>query len=334
VDPVYSQYVGATPIGITDEFLGEDRNAADFTTSQFDPQITFRYRPSENLSLYAKYAEAFKSGSFEIELKSTPAPEEFVFDNEYSESYEVGLKGTFLDGRARASVAIFDTTINDLQVGTTLPLAVVNATGQASATVNAAAQSVKGIEFDTVYAVNERLTLGLTGALYDGDMESFENAGCTTYESENADTGPCISEDESIALVGDDSLENTIDRTGQPTPRTPQWVYILRADYAAPIGSRYELSVNGRFKSSDGYLTNIETFDRVVTMPQHNDLNLLVGFGDVDGVWRVALYGRNLLEPIKEYNPEFDLRPDAFVNTALPQSSFRTYGVQFRYNYN
>lgn len=333
LDPVYSQYVGATPIGITDEFLGEDRNAADFKTSQFDPQITLRYRPNDNLSLYAKYAEAFKSGSFEVELKSTPPPEEFVFDNEYSKSYEVGLKGTFLDGRARANVAIFDTTINDLQVGTTLPLAVVNATGQASATVNAAAQSVRGIEFDTVYAVTDRLTLGLTGALYDGEMDSFENAGCTTYESENAADGPCISEDEAIAL-GDEDLENTIDRTGQPTPRTPQWVYILRADYATPIGSRYELSFNGRFKASDGYLTNIETFDKVVTMPQHNDLNLLIGLGDVDGVWRVALYGRNLLEPIKEYNPEFDLRPDAFVNTALPQSSFRTYGVQFRYNYN
>ena len=338
VDPIYSQYVGATPIGITPEFLGlgdddNNRNYAPFSTSQFDPQVTLRYRPTDDISLYAKYAEAFKSGAFEVELKSTPPPENFVFGNEYATTYELGMKANFLDGRGRANVTLFDTEIEDLQVGTTLPLAVVNATGQASATVNAAAQTVTGIEFDASMAVTDRLTLGLSGGLFDGEMASFENAGCTDYESDNADTGPCISEAEAEAL-GDPDLENTIDRTGEPAPRTPDWVFILNADYWMPIRDKYKLSFNGRFKTSDGYLTNIETFESVVTMPKHTDLNLKLGFGDIDGVWEVALYGRNLTEPRKEYNPEFDVDPDAFVNTALPQSAFKTYGVQFRYNYN
>ena len=39
--------------------------AETFTADKFSPQVTLRYRPNENMSVYARYAEAFKIGGFD-----------------------------------------------------------------------------------------------------------------------------------------------------------------------------------------------------------------------------------------------------------------------------
>lgn len=322
--PIYSQYLGATPIGLTPEVNSDDdgaaANDATFRSYRLDPQVVLRYRPLENLSLYAKYAEAFKSGGFEIELKSTPPPEDFVFGNEYTTTHEVGARSTFWNGRGQGGITAFYTEVDDLQVGTDTPLALIEETGVDSVTVNAARQRVKGIEFDANVLVTDQLTVGLSGALYDGVMTNFKNAGCTEAEVQ---TNQC-----------DDMEEFTKDRSGEEAPRLPDWVFVLNTNYSRPFMDRYKISINGLLKYSDGWLPDIETFSRVVQMPEHTDLNLTLGFGDQDDTWQFALYGRNILEPRKKYYPEFDVDPGAFVNTALGSSAFRTYGLQFTYFYN
>lgn len=326
----FNQFVGATPIGITPEFSSADdggaKNDAVFEQDRIDPQITLRYRPTDDISLYAKYAEAFKSGGFEIELKSTPIPENFVFGSEYTTTYETGARGTFWDGRAQGGVTVFRTIVEDLQIGTTLPLAVVNATGAASQTVNAAEQRVQGFEFNLTTALTDRLTASLDGGIYDGIMVSFANAGCT--EAEVA-FSLCLQANGSVDPTGANG--GTVDRTGEDMPRLPSWVFTSGVDYWMPLSGDYKITFNGRFKYSDGYLTNIETFSKVVQMPTHTDLNLSLGIANMDDDWELSIYGRNLTEPRKEYYPEFDVLPEAVVTTALGSSAFRTYGVQLKY---
>ena len=322
----FRNFVGATPVGITPEFSSADdggaRNDATFDEDRIDPQITLRYRPTDDISLYAKYAEAFKSGGFEIELKSTPIPENFVFGSEYTTTYETGARGTFLDGRVQANVTAFRTEVQDLQIGTTLPLAVVNATGAASQTVNAGELRVQGLEFDITSAVTDRLTASLDGAVYDGKMISFANAGCTEVE---------VSQNLCLLANGTPAATGSIDRSGEDMPRLPSWVFTASLDYWMPVTDDYKMTFNGRFKYSDGYLTNIETFARTVQMPTHTDVNLSLGIANMDDDWELSIYGRNLTEPRKEYYPEFDVLPEAVVTTALGSSAFRTYGVQLKY---
>ena len=40
--------------------------------SSFDPQVVLRYRPSDDVSLYAKYATSFKSGAFDMGVVHSP----------------------------------------------------------------------------------------------------------------------------------------------------------------------------------------------------------------------------------------------------------------------
>ena len=104
-----------------------------------------------------------------------------------------------------------------------------------------------------------------------------------------------------------------------------------------PIADRFELSFHGIGYYSDGYILDVESFDQTVKYNQHEDLNLMIGFGDIDGSWTVSVFGRNLLEARPSYNPEFDTNPRGFAGfgttpgTHIGPSSFTTWGVKFTY---
>jgi outer membrane receptor protein involved in Fe transport len=302
-------------------------NGGDFDETNFDPQVTIRFRPSENHSLFLRYAESFKAGGFDTGVTSIPDTiDDYRFESESSESIEGGSKGTLWDGRARYDVTLFQTTFNDLQVASD--------TGDPDdpfVNINAGEQQVSGIELGLTVAATDNLTVSLAAAFMDGEMTDFPNAGCTEDELANADTGPCISEDEANDL-GIPDKEGTIDRTGTPSPKTPDWKVVYGFNYVAPIGSNFQLSFDAKGYFSDGYITDASGFSKIVKLNSHEDLNLNLGIGPADGTWEVALFGRNLLEARPEYNAQFDVRANGLQATPLSRSHFRSYGVKFRYN--
>ena len=307
-------------------------------TSDTNPQITFRYRPTDNLSFYARYAEAFKIGGFDSGQTTIPGDfDDLQFDSEEAETYELGVKGTAWNGRFGFDATLFHLEIPNLQVTTesTDP-------EQTSATVNAG-QRVRGLEFSARWAASENLLLSFSGAFMDGEMTSFPGAGCTDGEAAEAfssASAPCqIFDDNDVLQIPPidpveafDDFFSVIDRSGTQAPRTPDWKFVLAADYRVPIANRYELSFNAKGYVSDGYILDVESFTKVVKYNQHEDLNLTVGFGDLDGRWVVAVFGRNLLEARPSYNAQFDTFPDGLESTeGIGPSSFTTYGVKFTY---
>ena len=197
-----------------------------------------------------------------------------------------------------------------------------------------------------MFAVTDQLRLAFGGAIHEGEFTDFPNSSCTQEESRNADTGPCLSEDEAIAAANEifpndadaaadlaDSLEDTIDRTGQKTPRVPDWKFIGQLDYWMPLFGSYRGSLNIKAYYSDGYITDFEGFDLTNSYDKHGDMNVLVGFGDMDEVWSVSLYARNLFEARQTYHPEFDIEANGRQTGQLPQSAFTTYGLKLRYNF-
>jgi len=327
------------PIGFTALDPNIRRNTGPFQVplndSEFDPQIVFRYRPTDELSLYAKYATAFKAGGFDSAVASLPDDEDgFAFDAEQAEIFEIGAKGGFWNGRARFDVALFQVEVDNLQLATIITD--VGGTGgtNVAAATNAGLQRTRGLEFTLDAALTDNLRGRLVGAFLDGEMVDYGNAGCTAAEFDAADTGPCITEEESIALTGGDELEGTIDRSGAPAPRTPDWKFALKLDYSRPVMNGYMVFAGMNFSASDGYISNIEEFDLVQKVGQHEDMNLNVGIGDADGRWRLSAWARNIFEVQEEYNAEFDVRSDGIVFEDMSASMYTSYGLQFEYNWN
>ena len=87
----------AVPVGVTLRDYdvrtfarGEGPWTTNFTESGFSPQVSLRYSLSDNISIYARYAESFKIGGFDTGQSTIPDLEELAFDTEDAEHMEIG----------------------------------------------------------------------------------------------------------------------------------------------------------------------------------------------------------------------------------------------------
>jgi iron complex outermembrane receptor protein len=301
----------------------------DYNDSFLDPQVTLRYRPTDNLSLYAKWAKATKGGGADVSTAGLPDNQDaFLLESEKAQNYELGAKGTFLDGAASFNITAFNITIKDLQIATTTP----GDLGGGSVSTNAGKQRTRGIEWDSRWAATERLTLGFSGAIMRGKMLSFEGAGCNDLEFELADTGPCISEDESEALIGNDDLEGTIDRSGSDAPRTPDWQFIVDADWWYPITDNLKFMFSGKANYTDGYIVNVEDFNEIEKYNTRIIANFNAGIGSMDDSWTLNFYLRNAFSEGIEYNAENDSVENRIIKTSnMSPRNWASYGVNLTY---
>lgn len=302
----------------------------------FDPQISLRYRPNKDMSLYAKWAKAFKAGGFDTGAKAPPATlAAFTFDAEHAENFEVGTKGTLMDSSVRYDVALFWTIITDMQ-GETSGVTVLP-TGEAipegSDAVNAGKARNRGVEFDLAWAATDRLTFGFSGAVMDAVYLSYFGAGCNDAELALADTSPCFTADEARAAFGSTAAANTIDRSGAQLPRTPDWKFTLNADYWHPLFETYKATFNTRLSYSDGFIVDVTNYELINMYDKHANLDMNIGFGDMEDVWSISVWGRNMTNARIKYHAEYDLIPNGHENIETAQNQYMTYGVQLQYNF-
>jgi outer membrane receptor protein involved in Fe transport len=302
-----------------------------YTDNSIDPQITLRYRPSDTLSLYAKYARAFKGGGADISTASLPSNQDaFPLLPETATNWEVGAKGTLLDGSANFNITAFQINIKDLQLATSVPQGLET---QSSITTNAGEQRTRGIEFDARWAATEHLILGVAGAFMRGKMVSYPGAGCRDDEFEVADTGPCVSKAEAAADP-DGFPAGTIDRTGFEAPRTPKYKIITDVDWWYPITDNLKYTFASKVTFVDGFIYEVEDFAEHLKYGDRTLINLNVGLSSMDENWNVNLWVRNLLSEGFTYYPEFDqVDPRGRVDKEVSQRHWASYGIQFQYKF-
>jgi len=314
---------GAVPIGLAPILLRFDPFQQAYNTSDLNSQVVLRWRPAEQISAYAKYANSFKAGGFDFgkTLFSPDIIDTFKFEDEFVDSVEIGVKGGFWDGRGDYELVAFWSEFTDMQ------LSAFDEIREVQRAANVAKQRARGLEMRGSLLASDRWQINLTAALLDGEMLEFPGATCT---EEEIDQLRCI---DRATGEPSQSVGCCIDRSGQEPPRSPDYQFVVNSTYWHPVRGQYKLSFNGQASYSDGYTINTG-FDKIVAMDKHGDLNLSVGFGPQDDTWKVSVYGHNLTEPFPEYFPEFDLAPDGFALTeSTVRSMFRTYGIQFRYNF-
>jgi outer membrane receptor protein involved in Fe transport len=295
----------------------------DFSSTEFDPQVTLRFRLNNDHSLFGRWAQAFKAGGFDTGVTTINASvDDFRFEPETAETLEFGSKGNLFNGAARYDITLFRTDFNDFQI--TVPTGDIN---DPFLNTNAGKQRVSGLEFGYTHALTDQLTMGLAGAIMDGKMKFFPAGGCTPAEARTAAESGCVLDD-----PNDPDDGGTIDRSGEESPKTPDYKFVLSLDYWMPLLDDYKVVGNFKGYVSDGYTTDLNGFSQDVKFNTHEDINLSIGIGDMDDTWNLSVWGRNLLEARQSYNSEFDVLPNGFLGTGMSPSNFLTYGVKFRYN--
>lgn len=139
------------------------------TSSKTWRDLAFRaalsYEISPRLTVYASYNEGWKAGGIDSFKIVTPAPFQYffgrdaaaaggrpnVYDPEGSQSYELGLKGRFLDNRLSANIALYQYDYEDLQFSVTQ--------GGSSVISNVGKARGRGVESELRLVPNDNIDL-------------------------------------------------------------------------------------------------------------------------------------------------------------------------------
>lgn len=133
----------------------------NFNSERVTPKGSITYALSDDVSVYATYAEGFRSGGFD---PVTNIP----YEDEDLTSKEIGLKSSLLDGRMNLTVAAYliDYTEQQVAVLTTDP--VTNAL--IVTTENLGASETKGVELAIDYRPSEHWLLSLSADVMDTEI--------------------------------------------------------------------------------------------------------------------------------------------------------------------
>ncbi|MGT2514177.1 TonB-dependent receptor [Sphingomonas panni] len=158
----------------------------DRSFDQFTPRVSISYEPRRDLNLYASWGRGFKSGGFDMRGDAVFTPTTVNgYEPEKITSYEVGMKGAFLDRTLFLNMAGYYSRYTDQQVTIQVPNI---AGGIASFVDNAGKADIYGLEIEGRMVPSRnfsaQVSFGYTNADYK-EFLTFINGGTTPVDVAN-----------------------------------------------------------------------------------------------------------------------------------------------------
>lgn len=135
----------------------------EFSNTSF--MLSPQWRVTDDLNVYLRYAEGFRSGGYDGQASSA-ASAAVPYKSEQLDSYEIGMKSRWLDERLELNLAAFYSDYTDMQL--------TSFTGTVSATLNAGKARIDGAELEAVALLTERLRANLSLAYLHYEFDKFD----------------------------------------------------------------------------------------------------------------------------------------------------------------
>ena len=144
---------------------------ADVSFDDLTPAASLTWAINQETTAYFRYAEGFKSGSFNGEAQ-TVAETLLPYGAETIRSLEAGIKGAWLQNRLRVAAAVFQNKHKDMQ------LSVFTAEGAAGSSVrNAGEADIRGFELEGAFQVTDAVRLAAGYGYLDPKYDEFLDCG-------------------------------------------------------------------------------------------------------------------------------------------------------------
>ena len=269
-------------------------------------KLTYYWTPE--FMTYASYGRGYKSGGTNIDridpaLTGSP----LLFDPETSDSFEIGLKGDFLNRRLRVNAAVYQTNFDDFQANTFV--------GTGFVLQNAGEIESRGFEVEVFALPAEWLTLASGVAYVDAEYDSFVGGSCirTPFGAEPD--------------AGEPNFPTVCDSSGNIVGGTPEWTWFASAQVQRRLGNGSlfygQLDVNWKDDNPSGTDNDPNKFADSYALT-----NLRLGYRFGADRYDVSLWAKNLLDE--------DYTNGAF-NSVIREGSLteyhtepRTWGVTLR----
>jgi iron complex outermembrane recepter protein len=134
---------------------------ADFSETVFTPKLAVDYKASDNVLLYASWAQGYRPGGFGNTWPGNAIAAQGQFAAELAENFEVGAKASAWNGRFTIDFAAYRSEYTDLQQGQLTPTAFI---------VTSSDARVQGIEIETTLRPVQGLSLFANLGLLDNKI--------------------------------------------------------------------------------------------------------------------------------------------------------------------
>lgn len=249
------------------------------TFNNWSPEATITWRPTDDLTLYANYKTAYKSGGFSNSALNTVlgSPSDLVFEPEKVKGFEGGVKSTLADRQLRANLAIYSYKYDGFQID------FQNSQTFAFVTTNAGSVKARGAELELQFQPRAVPELTLRSAI------NYNRARYGDF------LAPCYS-GQSLAMgctPGSYRGGNGQQLRGKPTTNSPEWTASLGGSYETDVGqgNMLQLTIDSRY--SDSYFAS--AFNSPLSRQgSYVNLDASLRLRTPDNRWEFAVIGKNL----------------------------------------
>ncbi|WGL17790.1 TonB-dependent receptor [Microbulbifer bruguierae] len=256
-------------------------SAYDFSDSEewsaFTPKVGLQWLLSDSAQAYAVWTKGFRSGGYNMRntgvdpsngLPYLPGPT----DQEEQNSFEIGSKAQWLGGRVKANMALFHNTIEDMQRELNLPNAI---SGVTQLIRNTADATIRGAEFEMMAAATDNLLLTMNVGYVDGEYDDIW-----------------------LDISGTDGVVDSADYALE-IPRLAPWTYGVGMVHDLQLGSWGTLTSRLNYNHRDA---SAYTEDNRGMLSEVEMVDFSIGITPDAGNYRVALFGKNMLDEVSEGN--------------------------------
>ena len=325
---------------------------------------SLKHNFNRNLMAYASFGTSRRPGAFAVgDFSVVKSDLQKSFQNlktETSQSYEIGVKSTFLNGRATASLAVYHQDFNNYPYRSQNVInyvnyqATVSSAGAVTITptvgqfnfVASLPVKVNGVEADFNYEVTPEWSIGINASYSLGKIKN----GLVPCNDLNGDGVP----DTSTATPTLIELQNAVGANNVAGCQVTQ-----RSSFQSPFSGSLQTEYHRGITSGiDGFARALFTYNgssqgdpqfAYDQVGSYGLLNLYFGIRDPKSVWELSLFAKNLFDVDKATTinrpatsgyqqlvlPSFTTvgRTATSAYSMINTTPIREFGVSFRYSF-
>ena len=262
-DQLHTQPIGGAVAGAPGYLTGLATTPLNGRYKSFSPRVSVDYKYAPDSTVYALFSRGYRPGGFNTALTTnTPAVvallvatqplAKIAYDQERLDNYEIGLKSSWLDGRARTTLALYYDRWTQGQAGTAV---VVPAVNTFNIVVNSGLAILKGAEFEGKFQATEHLTVSATAGYNDSKVRTTNIGAYICSDCAN--------------ILGDPKAG-----IGNRLPTTPKWTFTGSLEYFDHLAGEFDWfgRVDAAHRSS-----NFTDYSNVLRIGASTTVNARIG---------------------------------------------------------
>jgi len=313
------------PVGVPDpvERAGQSTDEDDLSG-----KVAVQWDFSDAGMVYLSFVQGYKGPAFDLTFGTNPLETERI-DPETSDSWELGMKSTLLDGQLILNAALFHSVYDDFQSQAFfdpdgLPDCPDDNPGcdpeddpGGFFLINAGEVQTQGLELDVLYQATENLRLSGGLAYVDASIEEYDLGNCSDGQKFR---GECP--------------EGLQDLAGGDLPHSPDWKINLTAAYTWNRDSLFDVIFVGGINARDEVQYSLSQDENTIG-DELTLVDLSARLSSHSDTWDATFFIKNATDEF--YSTAIYSAPTPFLANGyghrVPKQYQRTYGLDLRYRW-